>query len=112
MSVIANTEVAASGRESIITVRDLRVLFPTRDGRDTVKAIDGMDFEVRAGETFGVIGESGSGKTTRGARSFRCCRRPKDGSCMAEPIPLRWGGAPSALIAATTRSFSRTHMPP
>ncbi|WP_371423132.1 ABC transporter ATP-binding protein [Tardiphaga sp.] len=50
----------------ILAVRDLRILFPTRDGRDTVKAIDGMDFEVRAGETFGIIGESGSGKTTLG----------------------------------------------
>lgn len=52
--------------KNILAVRDLRILFPTRDGRDTVKAIDGMDFEVRAGETFGVIGESGSGKTTLG----------------------------------------------
>lgn len=52
--------------KSILAVRDLHILFPTRDGRETVKAIDGMDFEVRAGETFGVIGESGSGKTTLG----------------------------------------------
>ncbi len=52
--------------KDILAVRDLRILFPTRDGRDTVKAIDGMNFEVRAGETFGVIGESGSGKTTLG----------------------------------------------
>ncbi|MDO8979561.1 MAG: ATP-binding cassette domain-containing protein [Afipia sp.] len=55
-----------SAAKDILAVRDLRILFPTRDGRDTVKAIDGMDFEVRAGETFGVIGESGSGKTTLG----------------------------------------------
>ncbi|TKT73645.1 ATP-binding cassette domain-containing protein [Afipia massiliensis] len=55
-----------SATKDILAVRDLRILFPTRDGRDTVKAIDGMDFEVRAGETFGVIGESGSGKTTLG----------------------------------------------
>jgi oligopeptide/dipeptide ABC transporter ATP-binding protein len=57
---------ASKSSPSILAVRDLRILFPTRDGRDTVKAVDGMDFEVRAGETFGVIGESGSGKTTLG----------------------------------------------
>jgi len=49
-----------------MAVRNLRVLFPTRDGRDTVKAVDGVDFDVRAGETLGIIGESGSGKTTLG----------------------------------------------
>ncbi len=59
-------DASESSASSILAVRDLRILFPTRDGRDTVKAVDGMDFEVRAGETFGVIGESGSGKTTLG----------------------------------------------
>ncbi|WP_322515122.1 oligopeptide/dipeptide ABC transporter ATP-binding protein [Rhodopseudomonas palustris] len=62
----------------ILAVRDLRILFPSRDGRDTVKAIDGMDFEVRAGETFGIIGESGSGKTTLG-RALVSLLRPTHG---------------------------------
>jgi oligopeptide/dipeptide ABC transporter ATP-binding protein len=66
MSSLLHEGMVAKNTSGILAVRDLRILFPTRDGRDTVKAIDGMDFEVRTGETFGVIGESGSGKTTLG----------------------------------------------
>jgi oligopeptide/dipeptide ABC transporter ATP-binding protein len=51
---------------AVVEARDLRIAFPSLDGRETVKAVDGVDFEIRAGETFGVIGESGSGKTTVG----------------------------------------------
>ena len=52
--------------EIIASVRDLKVQFQTQDRRATVKAIDGVSFDVRRGETFGIIGESGSGKTTVG----------------------------------------------
>ncbi|MDB5484480.1 MAG: transporter ATP-binding protein, partial [Tardiphaga sp.] len=57
---------AALAEQPIVSVRDLVVRFPTQDRRATVKAIDGVSFDVRAGETFGIIGESGSGKTTVG----------------------------------------------
>ncbi len=50
----------------ILSVRDLRVEFSTGDRRATVKAVDGVSFDIRRGETFGLIGESGSGKTTIG----------------------------------------------
>jgi oligopeptide/dipeptide ABC transporter ATP-binding protein len=54
----------AQPRDIIVSARNLSVSFPTRDKRRSVRAVDGVDFDVRRGETFGVIGESGSGKTT------------------------------------------------
>ncbi len=58
-------------RDTILTVRDLKVWFPIRRGvfRRTVgyvKAVDGVDLAVEQGRTLAVVGESGSGKTTMG----------------------------------------------
>ena len=55
--------------EPLLQVEDLKVHFPVREGllqRQTgsVKAVDGVSFELRRGETFGLVGESGCGKST------------------------------------------------
>lgn len=53
----------------LLEVQNLRVHFPVRRGvfsraRDAVKAVDGVSFRVAPGETVGLVGESGCGKTT------------------------------------------------
>src|SRR5207237_5642206 len=47
----------------------------------TVKAVDGVDFVLRRGETLGLVGESGCGKTTT-ARLVLCLERPTAGGIL------------------------------
>lgn len=46
---------------SLINVKDLRISFKTDEG--VIKAVDGIDFSVKRGQTLGIVGESGSGKS-------------------------------------------------
>ena len=59
-----------NGSGGLLDVEHLRILFPVRSGvivdRTTahVHAVDDVSFQLRDGETLGVVGESGCGKTT------------------------------------------------
>ena len=55
----------------MLKVENLKVHYPIRGGffntiKDHVYAVDGVDIEIESGKTYGLIGESGSGKTTVG----------------------------------------------
>ena len=69
--------------EPLIQVRDLRMYFPVGNNlfghRKQLKAVDGVSFDLYPGETFGLVGESGCGKTTVGRCLVRLYR-PTGGS--------------------------------
>ena len=48
---------------ALLSIRDLSVEFPGRDGGRRLSILDHVSLEVRAGETLGIVGESGSGKS-------------------------------------------------
>jgi oligopeptide/dipeptide ABC transporter ATP-binding protein len=54
----------AVARDVILQIAGLQTHFFTFGGTRVVRAVDGIDFTLRAGETLGLVGESGSGKTT------------------------------------------------
>ena len=93
----------ASDAETVLTARDMKVWFPIKRGFfrrtvDHVKAVDGIDIDVKAGQTVGVVGESGSGKTTLGLAlcrmissqgKIRFRNREIDSLSFSEMRPLR-----------------------
>ena len=61
--------------KALLSVRDLKMYFPVGGSlfgkKKTLKAVDGVSFDLYAGETFGLVGESGCGKTTVGRTIVR-----------------------------------------
>jgi oligopeptide transport system ATP-binding protein len=76
-----------------LEVRDLTMHFPVYSGRaitrkvGAVRAVDGVSFQVRRGETLGLVGESGCGKSTTG-RAILQLYRPTSGSVRFEGVEM------------------------
>ncbi|MFW6135515.1 MAG: ABC transporter ATP-binding protein [Chloroflexota bacterium] len=76
------------GDEVVVRVKDLKKYFPVSAGflgrrKGVVKAVDGVSFDIKRGETLGLVGESGCGKTTTG-RCILHLVRPTSGEVSLE----------------------------
>jgi oligopeptide/dipeptide ABC transporter ATP-binding protein len=67
-------ETMAVGRESILDVQDLTTYFYTEEG--VVKAVEGVSFKIYEGETLGLVGETGCGKSVTALSILRLVRPP------------------------------------
>ena len=71
VEVQEQTAVNPTTRETLVSVRGVVKHFPVEGSDDVVRAVDGVSFDIFAGETLGLVGESGCGKSTVG----RCLLR-------------------------------------
>ena len=78
--------------DNLLTVEDLKIHFPIYKGLirrkvGDVKAVDGVSFDIRRGETLGLVGESGCGKSTTGRAVLRLYD-PTDGKVGFEDVDI------------------------
>jgi len=96
---------AASG-DVLLDVAGLKVYFPIRSGIffdrtiGHVKAVDGVDLSIRRGETYGLVGESGCGKSTFGRGVLRL-NEPTEGKVVFDGVDV------ATLNGETLRSMRR-----
>ncbi|HEY7686064.1 MAG TPA: ABC transporter ATP-binding protein [Gemmatimonadales bacterium] len=62
--------------EPLLRVRDLKTYFVTDRGAGTARAVDGVSFDLQPGETLGIVGESGCGKTVTSLSILRLIPEP------------------------------------
>ncbi|HOG47423.1 MAG TPA: ATP-binding cassette domain-containing protein, partial [Anaerolineae bacterium] len=79
--------------QALVEVSDLRMWFPITQGIilqrrvGDIKAVDGLSFAIRKGETLGLVGESGCGKSTTG-RAILQLYRPTGGQVKFDDVEL------------------------
>src|SRR6266496_1314660 len=99
---------------SLLEVQNLKVHFPVKPGlfsrvKAHVKAVDGVSFSVAPGETLGLVGESGCGKTTLGRAVVRLLE-PTAGSVIFDGDELT--KLDGAALRARRRGFQMIFQDP
>jgi oligopeptide transport system ATP-binding protein len=90
--MVQETQSAITSGTTLVDVKGLKVHFPIKGGLlgrtvAQVKAVDGVDLFVRSGETLGLVGESGCGKSTTG-RAILQLIKPTAGSVVMNGVEL------------------------
>ncbi|HID66810.1 MAG TPA: ABC transporter ATP-binding protein [Roseibacterium sp.] len=99
-----------TGRK-LVEVRNLRMYFPIHTGllrkhTGDVKAVDGVNFDIYEGETLGLVGESGCGKSTCGRAILRLYD-PTSASIKIDGTELAWANDDARKIDAYARRAAR-----
>ena len=97
---------------NLLEVRELKKHFPVQQKlfsreHSAVKAVDGIDLAIREGETLGLVGESGCGKTTAGRAILRLVK-PTSGEVLFRSRRMSAKGEQMVDVAAASRSQMKT----
>ncbi|QIX61541.1 ABC transporter ATP-binding protein [Hymenobacter sp. BT18] len=98
----------------LLSIQNLNVHFPIRKGffnrkPEFVRAVDGVSFDIYPGETVGLVGESGCGKTTLGRTILRLVE-PTSGSILFEGVDL--AKLPAEQLRRRRREFQMVFQDP
>ncbi|HKP69298.1 MAG TPA: dipeptide ABC transporter ATP-binding protein [Pyrinomonadaceae bacterium] len=80
---MSSSAVTETSRPPLLEVRNLVKHFPVDNSDDVVQAVDDVSFSIRSGETLGLVGESGCGKSTVGRNILRL-QEPTSGEVLFE----------------------------
>lgn len=106
----------AANQETILELRDVKKYFPIRSGLfqkkvGDVKAVDGVSFSLKKGETLGIVGESGCGKSTAGRTMIRLYK-PTEGQILfkGQEFPICQRRSCGRVSAKIFKWFSKIHL--
>jgi oligopeptide/dipeptide ABC transporter ATP-binding protein len=99
-------------QENILEVKDLKVKFPVHGGLflgkvAEVKAVDGISFEMKQGETLGLVGESGCGKSTVGKAIINILRFSSPDVEIAGEVMMKTQDGETDLLKLNRKSIRK-----